>query len=78
MEFEFVGLLKLFADGKAHEMMSDLNADGPLRVVNVRKMAIFFSKKFNLFEDFFVLKLAVVSAAKVKHPASDFPGESMA
>ena len=58
--------------------MSDLNADGPLRVVNVRKMSIFFSKKFNLFEDFFVLKLAVVSAAKVKHPAFDFPRESMA
>lgn len=78
VEFEFVSLLKLFADGKAHEVMSDLNADGPLRVVDVREVAVFFSKKFNLFEDFFVLKLAVVSAAKVKHPAFYFPRESMA
>ena len=78
MKFELVGLLELLANGKAHDVMSDLNADGPLGVVNVREMTVFFSKKFYLFEDFFVLKLAVVSAAKVKHPAFDLPGESVA
>ena len=78
LQKEFPELADDFPKETASKISIVENADGPLRVVDVREVAVFFSKKFNLFEDFFVLKLAVVSAAKVKHPAFYFPRESMA
>lgn len=40
MQFELVGFFEVLSNAHAHEMIRDLDRDGPLRIVNIRKMSI--------------------------------------
>lgn len=43
VEFILIGLFEALRYAKAHEMISDLNGDSPLGIVDVWKVVVFFS-----------------------------------
>lgn len=69
MKFKLISLFEMFGNTQAHEVVADLDWDGPLRVVDIRKMAVLFCNFLSLLQDFLVVKLGVVSAFEVEHPA---------
>lgn len=43
MQFVLISFFEAFADADAHEMVEYFNGDGPLRIVDVGEVVIFFA-----------------------------------
>lgn len=77
VEFELVGFLKILGDAETHEMVGDFYRDGPLWIVDVWEMLVFFGEQLNFFENFFVVELVIVPTFEVQPPAFNLLRNSM-
>lgn len=68
LQFELVEFLKLLHDADTHQVVVDLNANGPLGVVDVRKMAKSIADLGDCCQHLLVLEFIVVSTFEVQGP----------
>jgi hypothetical protein len=58
-------------------VVDDLDRDSPLRIIYVWEMLVLLCQNLDFSEDFLIIELAVVSAAKMQHPTLDLLGLAM-
>ena len=73
MQFELISLFEFLSNTQAHKMVINFDRNGPLRIVDIRKMRVFRSNRGDFIQNLLVVELVIVSAFEIQHPALYFP-----